>query len=91
MRTVTIEITAEDIAQNEKPRNDTDYRCLICPVARAMSRAFGEPVSVTGCQWRFDRFDSHDYYSLPTVARAAVHLLDQSRPVQPFTFPVEVP
>ncbi len=94
MRTVQIEVTADDIA-NGKP-----YECVRCPIALAMKRAGIDQVAVG------DRFfcfgpggpedpnsldDAREHHVLPPEAGRFVDRFDSLQPVEPFSFNVEIP
>jgi len=76
----TVHVTQEDIAQGRP--SEADH----CPVARALTRALGEPISV-GDRWYRLRATWSDGL-LPRPARTFVKRFDASQPVAPFTFTV---
>lgn len=101
-RTVTVEVTAEDIAKG-RPN-----RCGECPVALALRRATGQKLYVNDQgEWHDDEnggeysenfvvstsLDTreHGAPSLPEDAQAFVRRIDAGLPVEPFTFTVELP
>jgi len=81
MTQVTIEVTAEDIAQGEA------FDCGNCPIARAAKRALKKicVVNLSTAYW------STGSAPLTKKARAFVKNFDSGRPVQPFTFTLDVP
>jgi hypothetical protein len=83
MATLTISVTAEDIAAGHP------LACSACPVALAAQRAFGgRPVivdsflSIRGQEERLS-------WSLPDSVYAFIKAFDAGRPVQPFSFLLE--
>lgn len=88
MRTITIEVTAEDIKKHG-PRNHMVSRCATCPVAVAMTRAIGRKIRVNGVDWTADDWDT--YMELPRRIQRLIGDIDDGRYPDPFSFPVEVP
>lgn len=82
--TLTVEVTAQDIAEGR------EGDCWHCPIALALTRAVGgEPVHVNfsdisdgGGGW---------YRKLPTEAVSFQRWFDRGDPVEPFSFKVRVP
>lgn len=83
MRTVTIDVTADDIAKG-KPKEPCD-----CPIAIATDRAFGGGVAIS-CGQTLIGINFVDY-SLPVPARRFIRRFDDGENVKPFSFSVEVP
>lgn len=75
------------IAVTEQDLIKPDMSSLkVCPVAKAMTRAFGVQVSVGLSMYIIG--DSDEMLPLPLVARKAIYSLIWEQPVQPFTFDV---
>lgn len=82
-RTVTVNVTAEDIASG---KSEDRYRC---PVSLATARALGvEKVFIWTHSWWLKK---NIFGPLPEVATAFIRAFDHKRPVQPFSFEIEVP
>lgn len=78
MKTITIEVTADDIARG------TRKSCSCCPIALALARCTGLVVSV----------ESDWVYFMPDLPQTAVEFIktfDAGKPVQPFSFELDVP
>lgn len=83
MKTITVEVTAEDIA------NGVKGKCTSCPVARALSRAAGEPWSVAFDYATRERDCARAW--LTPKCRTFIEDFDCGEPVAPFSFTIEVP
>lgn len=90
-RTVTVEVTLDDIAKGEREA------CERCPIACALIRAAGTPrafvdgeVMAAG-DWEgiFPRAGIR--VPMPPEAAEFAMAFDDGRPVKPFTFTVELP
>lgn len=72
-----VRVTAEDIAFGRPCAAGN------CPLARALSRAFGADVSVSYTDWGFRQGES---YSTPPRAAEFARDFDNGEPVKPFSF-----
>lgn len=84
-KTVRVEVTQEDI----DTRPELGNWCHTCPLARAISRALGIPVSVGMSEW-------NDGHKLPDAALEFRRAFDDSyydgvSYLVPFSFDLEVP
>tara|TARA_R100000656_G_scaffold104176_1_gene75950 strand:- start:16881 stop:17159 length:279 start_codon:yes stop_codon:yes gene_type:complete len=87
-KTITVKVTAEDIAEGQP------LTCRYCPIALAVRRALGAdlrtPIQVTPA------FISHyvgsveHIYELPPEARDFIIYFDRGYPGEPFEFELEV-
>lgn len=82
-----IEVTQEDIDSGER-------RCEGgCPIAMAVSRAFGfcrvVVKTLNCCVWAENRTSLPLYFSLPMAARQFIQNFDNGEGVDPFTFDLE--
>ncbi len=75
-----VHVTAEDIA---KGRRDS---CVDCPIARALKRVTTDEVQVTSENIQLGDASVHP----PHAARMFVFAFDEGRPVEPFSFSLEV-
>ena len=86
MRTMHVQVTQQDIDEGDKsqPRS--------CPLALAMTRAMGLPISVGGVGWsrltKDGRFFDHKDLDLPVKAKLFINQYDLSKEVLPFEFVV---
>ena len=86
MKTITINVTKEDIARG-RPRRPNS-----CPVALATQRALDASVSagciaVTGIECSIlEEHGEYSYYALPDSARAFIKNFDNEKPGKPFRF-----
>lgn len=71
-----IQVTEEDIALGVPLKN------VLCPVARAITRAVGKEACVTNLYYSIDTFE----FPLPVVAIDFIANFDIGRPVKPFEF-----
>jgi hypothetical protein len=79
---ITIDVTADDIA------NGVRGRCSTCPVALAVRRVPGlEKWEVGG----MSAFYGASSFPLPCAASRFIMDFDGGRPVEPFSFEVDVP
>lgn len=83
MKTITVEVTQEDIENGECGQ------CQTCPIALALGRATGRPWMVTDT-FAFES-NGTSYARLPGVAQGFVLRFDENHPVAPFTFTIEAP
>lgn len=78
-----IEVTQEDIEKGKLGE------CSACPIALAMRRATGKPFEVgTDIYWL--GFDLRSERMLPPEAALFVSDFDDKKPVQPFSFEIEL-
>lgn len=84
MRTVTVEVTQDDIDAGRRKS------CFGCPVARALRRAVGGDAWVVGPSWARALADAAAL-PLPPEAARFVRSFDDRSPVSPFTFTLELP
>lgn len=84
MKTITIEVTEEDISTGKREK------CFNCPVALAMARHLGQLVKIGSFTWKIA---GHEPFTLPHKAQRFISSFDNEGPesVCPFTFTVEVP
>lgn len=83
MRTVTIDVTQEDIDAG------SPNRCRSCPVARAVHRATGKPhIVVTRNEILLSGWGR---FPLPAIAAEFISEFDAGRPVSPFSFTLDLP
>lgn len=92
---ITINVTQEDID------NGTREQCAICPVARALDKAFGLTIPLTNIadricfmpdSYHIDLFDKQRYLvGIPTPFEAKVFIkaFDAKQPVKPFSFQID--
>lgn len=92
---ITINVTQEDID------NGTRKKCVICPVARALDKAFGltvppTPIADRTCfildSYHIDLFDKQDFLiriPTPPEAKAFIKAFDTKQPVKPFSFQID--
>lgn len=75
-----VSVTQDDI--------DSGYRnsCTNCPVARAMSRELGKDITIPS-RWAW--FDG-ERKALPFIVSTFIARFDNSLPVEPFTFEVQL-
>ena len=91
MRTVVVEVTAEDIAKGK--RED----CESCPIACALLRAAGTPRAfIDGNEMAAGDWDGvfplvEQRVPVPPDAAGFIADFDDGRLVKPFTFTVELP
>lgn len=83
-RTVTINVTAEDIAMGKR------RKCDECPIALASYRALGCPVRVFPYSIALND-GSCRTAMLGDVPSAFIHSFDEAYPVHPFSFDIDVP
>lgn len=87
-KTITVEVTAEDIAAG-RPR-----RCYFCPIALAVRRALRRrdtgAVMVTPEQITYHTGLVEHVHELPIEAMGFVGRFDAGEDVEPFTFELEV-
>jgi hypothetical protein len=87
MKTVTIEVTQEDIEKGERGE------CEKCALALAVSRVTKYRVEIGLYEAEF--YDGPELCvgssDLPIAAMVFVERFDNGHPVSPFTFPLEVP
>ena len=76
--TVTIEVTAEDIAAGRMSA------CTGCPVALAMTRALGTETRVYMLHGEFP--DTDEMFALPATVRSFIRAFDAGEGVEPFAF-----
>ena len=88
MRTVTITVTADDIAKHGPVSGGFDRRCASCPVAMAMTRALCKQVWVIYRSWGFDECMEFD---LPPEVADKIHAIDKGNFPEPFSFEVGMP
>jgi len=82
VKTITVEVTQDDIDHGERGR------CQTCPIALALKRATGEAWSVTDViVYQVGR---PEYAWLPARAEGFVHRFDDCEQVKPFTFKLKV-
>lgn len=88
--TITVEVTQRNIEEGIR------LSCAGCPVALAMNRATGLEWSISG--WQMMAFrklekDALQTYALvtPPIARAFISAFDIGRPVEPFSFDLDLP
>jgi hypothetical protein len=95
MKTITINVTSEDISKGEQ------FSCGNCPVALACKRAFGCPCAVSAFNVRVyangsDTKSTADI-RLPQIVQSFIIRFDYQTksnplgPVEPFTFELSVP
>ena len=85
MRTVTVEVTQEDIDKGKA------YDCLKCPIALALQRATGGlSVWVNPGTWRIRDY-SMRWCKFSSEEAAFIEDFDEGRLVEPFHFTVELP
>lgn len=78
---ITIEVTADDIARGSRSS------CFFCPIALAARRVF----RTTAVEVFRTRIEINDRsYRLPLVAKMFIVSVDRMKPVQPFTFEIEL-
>jgi hypothetical protein len=94
MTTVTINVTAQDIAEAPSGGNACGGDC---PVQRACRRPFGHIEGLWVCRYRISAGGSVGQYSVDQIVAelprvAWVFILDQDfgRPVAPFSFTIDV-
>jgi hypothetical protein len=91
---VTVNVTQEDIEANSYDR--TTLRSRSCPVAKALSRAIGEPCVTGGIYWsREGEKDTH-HFLLPEQAAYFIRKADNAfdscvLEENPFSFEIEIP
>lgn len=78
-----IQVTKEDI------ENGVQRNCEKCPLARAISRAFGKPIRVGAYLAQFFGAGLGESTDLPPNALAFRKAFDAGKPVQPFEFEIE--
>jgi hypothetical protein len=83
MRTVTVNVTQEDI-DRRRPRSQCG-----CPLATAISRAVGEPMAVFNTD--VGPQAGGYYVNLPPDAFDFRRAFDAGRAVRPIAFPLRVP
>jgi len=76
-----IEVTAEDIEQGEHTHGTK------CPVARALTRANGEPCGATYTHLRIG-IPAREIIATPQPAYDFMNAFDDGLPVEPFTFEI---
>lgn len=82
---VKVSVTQLDIDEGSKAVQ-LSSRCFCCPVALAMSRAFGERVSVSGWSWCFERRGNSEM--LPESVAKRIKVFDSVGVMSPFEFEV---
>jgi hypothetical protein len=85
MKTVTIDVTQEDIDSGEP------LSCNSCPIALAAERAGFADVSVGGYLWFVNTDGLRLRASIPPVALEFIGDFDNEETVVPFSFSVEIP
>jgi len=91
MRTVVVEVTAEDIEKGEKEE------CERCPIACALlrsagtARAFVDGSEMAAGDWEGMFPEIAQRVPMPPDAAEFVADFDEGRIVEPFTFTVELP
>lgn len=78
-----IHVTQEDIDKGVR------RECGKCPIALAVSRAFGKPIRVGAFLVQFFSANMGASVDLPPEALAFRKAFDNGLPVQPFSFEVE--
>lgn len=86
MRTVTVDVTQEDIDVG------IAGECGRCPLALAMTRALGREVGVGLCQWWFADTPGvvRAAFFLPKIAQEFRIEFDYGNPTSPITLTVEI-
>lgn len=84
---LTVKVTATDIREGQKNRHP---RSRTCPVARAISRAVGEPCSVAS-KWGKVAEHPGARYDLPAKVRTKIDAFDADLKVKPFSFTIARP
>lgn len=86
MRTVTVTVTAEDIASGEREK------CERCPIALALRRATGEPKAYADAVMLAAISADENWFKGATPDKAFRFMceFDGKKPVEPFTFTVEL-
>lgn len=84
MRTVTVSVTADDI------RNGIREDCHWCPVARALTRTFGEPWVAQRDSLR-QEVETARIVRSPRAVTDFIVNFDYRWPVAPFTFTLDIP
>lgn len=83
MRTITVSVTAEDIASGKR------YDCEACPIALAVRRVIG-PLDIFVCrEIGRESIGIHPVPALPE-AKAFMDAFDNGEAVAPFSFQLEV-
>jgi hypothetical protein len=83
MKTLTIEVTQEDIERGVK------QECWDCPIALALFRTTGKEWSVAPSSCR--ELGTLTDYIFPAEATEFIRSFDLGYPVSPFSFKLEVP
>lgn len=85
MKTITIQVTQEDIERGL--RGD----CAFCPIALSMRRSTGEFWAVTGRAATPYAGHWTDSVTLPQECEGFISAFDKGYVVSPFSFSIEVP
>ncbi len=83
MKTVHVEVTAQDIAKGRK------FGCTTCPVALAVARVTGGQCYVGGGY--LDVFGVYEVIEHTDRVAAFIEQFDGGEPVQPFEFDLTIP
>jgi len=84
--TITISVTKADISQGGRAM------CKLCPIARAVRRIEGlESAEISSTSLWPGRKATDMPIPLPEIARNFILRFDNCKPVEPFTFVMEIP
>jgi hypothetical protein len=78
-----IKVTRNDISRGES------HSCSLCPVARAIRRAFPGKTVTVGCA--LVNVDGYRTIELPPMVRNFIRDFDSKRPVTPISFRIPKP
>lgn len=87
---MTIHVTQEDIDEGQITNGSVSRACA-CPIARALSRALGVPITVGFLEYRKTSEPTGPFHYLPDAAKHFIWDADDKKPVEPFTFEIDTP